>query len=237
MAPLTSGAPATALRGISDDDALAHRCLAALLDYSDHARKRLVLIVENLAMMFADTVDSDTGWRLRKTLQTEPRIILVGSAISRFNEIDNPECALYDLFRILTLRPLDTSECATLWEAVSGKCPAPETIRSLQILTGGSPRLLTIVARFGAGRSFRDLMTDLLDLVDDHSEYFKNHIEALPARERRVYLTLAELWKPASTREISDHARIDTNKCSAWLNRLIERGAVSLAGGTPKRKQ
>ena len=225
------------LRRTADDEALAQRCLTAILNYSDHVNKRLVLVVENLSMMFADFVDPDAGWRLRKTLQTEPRIILLGSATSRFDEIDNPKCALYDLFRVIALRPLETSECARLWEAVSGKCPAPDTIRSLQILTGGSPRLLTIVARFGARRSFADLMTDLLDLVDDHSEYFKSHIEALPTQERRVYLALADLWKPASTREIADQARIDTNKCSAWLKRLVQRGTVCAAGGTAKRKQ
>ena len=106
----------------------------------------------------------------------------------------------------------------------------PETIRSLEILTGGSPRLLTIVARFGAGLSFRELMADLLNLVDDHTEYFKGHIESLPAQERRVYLALADLWKPATTKEIADRARLETSKCSAQLARLIERGVCSGRG-------
>ena len=138
---------------------------------------------------------------MRKILQTEPRIILLASATSRFDEIGSPDHALYDLFRILLLHPLDTNECAVLWESVSGKCPPPDTIRSLEILTGGSPRLITIVARFGAGRSFPELMADLLDLVDDHTEYFKSQIESFPPQERRVYLALAELWKPATTKE------------------------------------
>ena len=67
--------------------------------------------------------------------------------------------------------PSTRKSATVLWETVSGQCPAPKTIRSLEILTGGSPRLLTIVARFGAGRSFRELMADLLNLVDDHTEY------------------------------------------------------------------
>lgn len=36
------------LRAVGDDQALSERCLAALLDFSDHERKRLVLLVENL---------------------------------------------------------------------------------------------------------------------------------------------------------------------------------------------
>ena len=225
------------LRTIQDDQILAELCLGALLDFSDREGKRLVLMVENLNMMFRDMADPDTGWQLRKILQTEPRIILLASATSRFDEIDNPDHALYDLFRVLMLHPLDTNECAVLWEAVSSKCPPPETIRSLEILTGGSPRLIAIVARFGAGRSFPELMAELLDLVDDHTEYFKSHIESLPAQERRVYLVLADLWKPATTREIAVRARLETSKCSAQLTRLIERGVVQVMGGTARRKQ
>ena len=226
------------LRALRDDRTLGERCLAALLDFSDREDRRLVLMVENLNMMFRDMADSrEAGWRLRRTLQTEPRIVLLASATSRFDAIDRPDHALYDLFRILTLRPLDTNECAVLWEAVSGQHHPPEMIRSLEILTGGSPRLLAIVARFGGGLSFRELMADLLDLVDDHTEYFKSHLESLPAQERRVYLALADLWKPAFTKEIADRARLETSKCSAQLTRLVERGAVQVAGGTVRRKQ
>ncbi len=225
------------LRAVRDDRTLGDRCLGALLDFSDREGKRLVLMVENLNMMFGDMADPAAGWRLRKVLQTEPRIVLLASATSRFDEIDNLDHALYDLFRTLTLRPLDTKECAVLWEAASGRRAPRETIRSLEILTGGSPRLLAIVARFGAGRSFRDLMADLLDLIDDHTEYFKSHLESLPAQERRVYLALADLWKPALTKEVADRARLDTSKCSAQLARLVDRGVVQAAGGSARRKQ
>ena len=225
------------LRAIRDDRALADRCLGALLDFADREDKRLLLLVENLNMLFRDMTDRDAGWRLRKILQTEPRIIVFASATSRFDEIDHPDRALYDLFRIRSLRPLDTKQCAVLWETVSGRRPAAQTVRSLEILTGGSPRLISIVARFGAGLSFRDLMADLFDLVDDHTEYFKSHIESLPAQERRVYLALATLWKPATTREIADHARLETSTCSAQLARLGERGVVQVTGGSARRKQ
>ena len=165
----------------------------------------------------------------------EPRIVLLASATSRFDEIDSPDRALYDLLRVLTLRPLDTDECAALWKRVSGRRRAPGAVRALQILTGGSPRLIAIVAHFGAGLSFRELMANLLNLVDDHTEYFKSHLEALPAQERRVYLALAGLWKPASAREIADRVRIGTSQCSAQLARLITRGAVETDGGARRK--
>ncbi len=224
------------LSQIRDDRTLGDRCLGALQDFADREGKRLVLVVENLNMLLKDIGEDDAAWRLRQTFQTEPRILLLASATSRFEEIDNPDKAFFELFRVLPLRPLDKDDCATLWQAVSGRCRAPETIQALRILTGGSPRLLAIVARFGADLSFRELMADLLDLVDDHTEYFKSHLDSLPAQERKVYLALAHLWKPATAREIAHRARLDTSQCSAHLKRLNERGVVEVAGGTVRRK-
>ena len=99
--------------------------------------KRLVLQVENLNMLFSDMVDPNAGWCLRKTLQTEPQIMMVGSATSRFGEIDRPDRALYDLFRVLTLQPLDRNESAVLCGTVSGRDLDDGLVRRLQILTGG----------------------------------------------------------------------------------------------------
>ena len=225
------------LRSIVDDQTLAERCLGAVLDFADCVDRRLVLFVENLNTLFNEMIDPHAGWRLRKVLQTEPRIVLIGSATRRFDQIDNPDQALYDLFRVISLRPLETIECTALWQTISGREARPETIRSLQILTGGSPRLILIVARFGGSLSFRELMTDLLDLIDDHTEYFRGHLELLPPQERRIYLALADLWKPATAREIADRARTTTSKCSAQLARLTERAVVEVAGGTARRKQ
>ena len=222
---------------LEDDRALAERCLGSLLDFADRQGKRLLLVVENLNMLFAEMADPYMGWRLRKTLQTEPRIFLLGSATSRFAEIDHPEHALYDLFRVVTLRPLDTGECEALWSTVSGQPAGTQPVRPLQILTGGNPRLIAVIAGFETAYSFRELMDNLLDLVDEHTEYFKSHLDALPQQERRVYLALARLWKPATAREVAQLARVDVHKCSAQLNRLVDRGAVAIEGGTARRRQ
>ena len=224
-------------RAIHDDRTVADRCLAAILDFADSQDKRLVLIVENLNTLFTDIGDPEVGWQLRKTLQDEPRVLLLGSATARFEEIDNASRALYDLFQVHTLRRLTPEGCATLWKSVSGRDIDARVIRSLQILTGGNPRLLVIVAQFGARLSFRELMKDLLNLVDDHTEYFRSHLEALSPQERRVYVALAILWKPATAKQVSDRARIPTSQCSTLLGRLVQRGGVVRSGGTRHRRE
>ena len=220
-----------------DDQRLAARCLAAVLDFAIQQDRRLLLIVENLNMLFDDINDPDVGWQLRHTFQNEPRILVLASATSRFDEIERYGRAMYDLFNVQELQRLDTDACAALWKEASHRDPDKGVIRSLEILTGGNPRLLAIIARFGAMLSFRELMDNLLTLVDDHTEYFKSHLDALGVQERRVYLALARLWRPATAKEVSEHARLPTNNCSALLGRLVDRGAVLIAGGRPRRKQ
>ena len=225
------------LRRVLDDRMLAERCLATILDFADRLGRRLVLVVENLNTLLGELRDPDAGWQLRKVMQTEPRILLLASATQRFAEIDDPEKPLYDLFRLLSLRPLDTVSCARLWQSLTGREARPGVVRALQILTGGNPRLFVIVARLGQTRSFHRLLDDLMALIDDHTEYFRSHLEALPAQERRVYLALADLWKPATASEIAEHARLSASQCSAQLARLMARGGVETAGGTDRRRQ
>lgn len=225
------------IQATPDDLTLQDRCLGALLDFADRRGQRLLLIVEHLHRLLADMADPHAGWHLRHALQTEPRIIWLGSAAGRFAEIDSSQHALYDFFRVVTLHPLDVRACTRLWRAVSGREDAPRMIRALEILTGGNPRWLTIMARCSAGRSFRELMGSVLDLVDEHTEYFKSHLEALSPQERRVCLALARIWKPAAAREIAAQTRLNTSHCSALLKRLVQRGAVAIEEGNAYRQR
>ncbi len=213
---------------------LADRAKATVLDASDRLGRKLVLMIENMQTL-SDDVDDDFGWQLRETLQTEPQIILLGTATSRFERLDDVREPFFELFRILDLKPLDTDACRRLWQVVSGDEISIHGIRPLQILTGGNPRLLVIVAEFSRHRSLRKLMEELVSLVDEHTEYFRGHLEVLAPTERRVYLAAIDLWQPSSTSEIATRARMDVRSVSSLLGRLIDRGAIIVHGTGRKR--
>jgi Flp pilus assembly protein TadD len=210
-----------------DEKRLYEQALARLMDFADAEKKRLLIVVENMNMLLGEQLGDDDGWTLRHTLQNERRIMLLGTATTRFDEIDNVVKAMYDLFWTHDLRPLATEECRLLWESVSGQAMLGRRIRPIQILTGGSPRLLAILASFAADVSFRDLMLKLTDLVDDNTTYFKSNLESLSIGERKAYVALADIWSPATAREVAEAARLDVNKTSALLHRMVQRGAVS----------
>ncbi|WP_437721103.1 AAA family ATPase [Sorangium sp. So ce861] len=214
------------LRAERDDDRLCARALARLVGFAEEQGKRILLVIENLHMLLDEQMPKKDAWSLRHTLQNEPRILLLATATSRFGAILDEEQALYEMFATYALEPLDLAECRALWEAVGGVKASERRVRPMQILTGGNPRLLGILASFAAKTSLRHLMENLTQLVDDNTDYFKSHLESLPATERKVYVMLADLWAPSTAREVAEAARMEVNQASALLHRLVGRGAV-----------
>ncbi len=225
------GALAARPRG---DFLLEERARAAVLETADRLGKQLVLMVENLQALCADA-DDDFGWKLRKELQTEPRVMLLATAAGRFKGLDDAREPFFELFRVVDLEPLDTESCRRLWKMAAGGDVDGREIRPLEILTGGSPRLLTILAGFARRRSMRELLEQLVQLVDEHTEYFRGVLEAFAKTERRVYLSVVDLWRPSSVGEIAARARLDIRVVSTMLGRLAGRGAVIAEGKGGKR--
>ena len=46
-------------------------------------------------------------------------------------------------------------------------------------------------------------MSELVTLIDEHTEYFRGHLEVLAKTERRVYVSVIDLWQPSSASEIA----------------------------------
>ncbi len=210
----------------TDEDRLRAGTLGALIEFSSEQGKRLLVVIENLQMLLGEQFAKDADWDLRKTLLNRPEIMLVLTATTRFAQIAQPAFAAYELFRELELRPLSTDGCRELWEAVSGQNLVDQRIRPMEILTGGNPRLLAILATFAPERPLQELMDNLAELIDDHTPFLKSNIDALPPQERRVFVNLAKLWEPSSARRVGERCRLTSNTTSAVLKSLVNRGVV-----------
>ena len=215
-----------ALRRERDDQRLHDAALAHLLDFADEQGKRLVLVVENLQMILDEQVADSEGWVLRRTLLNEPRLFLLATATQRFDAMEGEKSPFYELFESLTLEPLSNDECRTLWHSTNASQLHPQRARAIRILTGGNPRLLVLLAQFAQGLSFSSLLRELNSLVDEHTDYFKGHLEAYRGKERRVFAALAEQWEPATAARVAEAARLGVSETSARLGRLVNKGAV-----------
>jgi tetratricopeptide (TPR) repeat protein len=224
------------LRKESDDRRLAGRALSQLMDFADEQHKRIVLIIENLNMIFSEQLDKNADWEIRHALQNEKRLMLLGTATPHFDQIKDIQRGWFEFFALYELEPLTTEECRTLWEALTGEALSELRIRPLQILTGGNPRLLSILAEFGAKMSLKELLDHLVELIDEYTEYFKSQLELLATVERKVFIAVLEAWEPVTASQVSEMSRISTSQVSALLGRLVNRGAVTIVDTSNRKK-
>lgn len=214
---------------------IAERARAAVLSTAERLDWHLVLMVENLQSL-VDAVDDDFGWGLRHALQIESRLTLVATATSYFRALGDVEHAFFELFRPVRLNPLDLKSCHRLWHELGGGKRSETQMEPIRILTGGSPRLLAMTACVANQFSLDGLLDEFADLIDGHTEYFRGHLEGMPKTERRVYLALADLWRPSRTGEVAARASLGIRTVSTMLGRLADRGAI-LVGGTGGKRE
>jgi hypothetical protein len=225
------------LRRERDDDRIARVALDALRTWSANHDRRLVLIVENLDMLFDAALNPHTEWALRKVLQSEPFVLLLATAVRRFEGLDAHDRAFYEAFHRIELPPLTPEEIATLWEATVGFRPPLLRCQAVRVLTGGNPRMVRLLASLAQGTSLHGVLEGLTVLIDRHTDYFKGNIEALSGHQRRVFLALAALWRPATTSQVAAEARLQSNLVSSELHRLSITGRVEVVPGSGRGKR
>ena len=213
------------------DDAFHH-----LVAFSDQQKRHLLLVVENLPVLFDQQISSKAVLKLHHTFLSEPRIKLLATACLPSKPLENSENPIFKLFKMHPLEPLDTNECIDLCKKIATEAFNWSRIRPLQILTGGNPRWLTIMASFFLNDPDHDLMGSLTRVIDERTEYFKNHLENLPPQERKILAAVLAKWQPVTSREIAEVARLNVNLVSAHLQRLLNKGEVVVVSQKGRRK-
>jgi tetratricopeptide (TPR) repeat protein len=208
---------------IEDEQKLLSRVLVILKQFSQKKRKRLLIIFENFQVILDDQI-GDGAKELLRHLKDEQFFGVLATSVAQFDDANKNTRPTG--FLEIQLKPLSLNECHELWKSLTNNDVKLERIRPLQILTGGSPRLLHILADFMRTPSLRSLMDNLNLLIDQNTEYFKSQLDALPSIERKVFAALLDAWDPCTAKQISETARVTTNVASAMLLRLTARGSV-----------
>ncbi|MCY4128247.1 MAG: ATP-binding protein [Gammaproteobacteria bacterium] len=215
------------------DSTAEEQAQSAALRLVQRLSAKVVLMVENLQSLFENT-DESFGWKLREALQSSSNLTLVGTATLRFKGIDRLDMPFFEFFRVVNLAPLNLDSCKELWNKLTLNRFPSRQIRPLEILTGGNPRLLVVASNLALHDSLKQLMDELIRLIDLHTEYFRSRLEEIPTKERIVFLSMLDLWQDSTLKEIATRARMSRQSASGLLNRLTTRGAVVKLGSGRK---
>lgn len=208
-----------------DEKSLLRVAHSKLQHFAREQRRRLLLIVENFHMIISEQIGNDAV-ALQDVIDADPSCMVLATSVKNTADSDADDLSALRNYQMVPLMPLDISECQALWASLTNQDVKQERIRPLQILTGGSPRLMRIMAEFTVAPSLQNLMENLNLLIDQNTEYFKSQLDSLPPTERKVFAALLDLWDPCTAKEVADNARINVNTASAMLGRLTDRGSV-----------
>lgn len=207
-----------------DNEIIERQARTTLWEVSNTTGKRLMLCIENLQDLTRDT-DADFTTKLQNLLLGETSIMVLATATSPLVRLSQVDIALVKIFSHIELEPLTAKQYQLLWQQLSPDSH-PQTIRPLEILFHGCPKALTILAQRSKGNSNLTLPQKLSYVLDAHEDTFNLQLKSIAPKERKVFLALIDLWTGATTKQITDRARMDMRAVSALLGRLVSKGLV-----------
>lgn len=222
---------------------LAGAAHAALKDWSRHAKRRLILLVDNLDMILDQIGRGEDTAELRNVLMNDGTVMLVGTATSFFKQARNYDQALYNFFRPFSLDSLGSDQVDELLrqrasveriENFEARLQENRTrIKVLHYFTGGNPRLILMLYRIIVSSEFIEVRRALEKLLDEVTPYYKAKIEVLPAQQRKILDTIARIsgrtGEGLTPTQIAQETRLTVNQTSAQLKRLSDLGYVRAA--------
>lgn len=241
---------AEALDGIIDalpdgnEEERARTALNVLLEQSKKTGQRLLLLMDNIDLIF-DRLAKE-HWTIREMLSKEGAPLLIGATARPLEPTYEYQGAFYDFFKISNLNKLQLAEMHEVLRTLAAEMSAPQVsrlldqdparIRVLYDLTGGNPRTSVLLFSVLAQGIDGDVRSDLERLLDQCTPLYKARFEELSNQAQQVVDALALHWDPAPASALAERAHLDVNIVSSHLNRLSEQGIVEKVRLYPKKK-
>ncbi len=227
-----------------DEKARARAALDLLIGLAKKEERGLVLLFDNSDLIF-DRLKEDQ-WAIREVLSAENHLLFIGATSAPIESTYNHEGAFYDFFNNIELRPLTEEEAREVIIKLATIRQTPHVIdlvnkehgrlRSLHILTGGNLRTIVVLYQVLAQSSDDNIQTDLEQLLDQYTPFYKHRFDSLSPQQQQVVDALALNWDPIPAADLADKLRMETNAVSAQLNRLVGDGVVDKVASPPGEK-
>ena len=202
--------------------------------------RRPVLLVDNLDLVL-DALPPDQHWQLRRALQAADGPVLYGAAVQGLTQSGDHGAAFYEFFRFDRLEPLGVEElleCLRRLALSRGEAgrpvirildQEPQRLRVLHTLTGGNPRVLTLIYQLlerAEGEEKTDF-SDLEGLLDQMTPFYKARVEELRTELQRAMLDAVALhWDPITSNGVAEASGVEITTVSSQLNRLKLLGLI-----------
>jgi tetratricopeptide (TPR) repeat protein len=226
------------LAGVSDGasllDALGGRCL--------------VIIAENLDDIF-DRIETDGQHALRGLIENSRRIMILGAAVARFDDMNEHDRPFFGSFEIDDLTEFNVDEAAELLRLVAERdgdselaafleSPhAKSRLKVVEALAGGHPRVWMLLAGCLSIEAIDELVPLFLRSLDDLTPYYQERLRSLAKGHLSIVMTLcgSGLMGALSVTDIAKLSKVSEKSAPQLLDQLAEKGFVRFvrADGVP----
>ncbi|WP_053063713.1 tetratricopeptide repeat protein [Caballeronia mineralivorans] len=235
-----------------DTDSQSDAGLKLLLDTCEYLKRRPVLLVDNLDMVF-QRIDktgrklknphSPAYWAMREALSTTVSPIVIGGSVRLSEPFTDYDKAFYDFFLPKRLGKIDLDQVRRVLERLADVHGVPNVKQRLQArpsriealfeLTGGNLRALGLIFELLRQGPNGRAIEDFERLMDITTPYYKARFEDLSEQAQVVMHALA-VRRPGegglrfghTAAEIGAHAGLPTGTISAQLDILEREGLV-----------
>jgi tetratricopeptide (TPR) repeat protein len=230
-----------------DDGASQDLAIQALREIVRQQARRLIVFVENLDIVLRPSPEKGLDGRERATLrrllmENDPCLMLVGTGVRVFPELERYDEALFQYFLPVRLDRLDDDQVREMLfrraEFDGNRDFADQyrvnidKIRSLTRLTGGNPRLILMLYEIIAVRSIGSVVEALRSLVDSLTPILKDVIEHQMTRQQaKVLDALMRAGGTAKPSDLVKPTRLTLNAVTSQLVRLRAMQVLEVYGG------
>jgi Flp pilus assembly protein TadD/DNA-binding transcriptional ArsR family regulator len=200
--------------------------------------RRAVLLVDNLDLIL-DAMPPDQHWQWRKRLQAAGGPMLVGAATQAPRQLGDRDAAFYEFFRLDRLDPLTEVEllrCLRRLAELHGEAGLPvlallntdvARLKVIHRLSGGNPRILTLLYQVLARAENDTVFADLEALLDQVTPLYKARVEDLRSDLQRAMLDAVALhFDPITANALARITGEPVTTVSSQLSRLREAGYI-----------
>ena len=193
--------------------------------------RALVLVIENLDRLFRKL--GQTGQHdLRAWVETSRKVLVLASVPMLFDGVQKRDSPWFGSFAVEPLAELTADEGAELLrhlrvddDDLTEFLATPAglaRIQALHALTGGSPRLWTILADVVTVDQLDDLVPAVERLLEELVTYYQQRLWDLGENEERVVMALATGAVSQSATQLAQELGLDQRSIGSTMGRLAE---------------
>lgn len=215
----------------------ANRAAEEFLEFCERIGSRACLLIDNLDLIL-DAMGNE-GWSLRQVLQRDNGPVIVGAATHLLKAGAERDGPFYEFFHPIFLEALTEAELLRCMLALADRrgeagskvkavlASTPERVRTLYALTGGNPRVLSLIYQMFERAETDGIFADLEALLDQVTPYYKARIEEYPGAQQRALIDAIALnWDPITSSALAEVTGIEVTTISSQLTRLRRDGFV-----------